>query len=358
MPIREPCSYCEMTGSHHPGCPRTRQHAQNGPVDMPTATAKESTEDVEFVDYFSEALNHMPGVVDATRARDAVKARRDAARSLLLRDAGAVRRDLLAAVVAAANDGKPFPSDLGRQAAEAGHASAHAQAELEILATALDHFDAQLNGLHRQHASRGLEHLATYLPGLLRRARVLDTELGQVHTAEQAVNATPAHVAAWQELGRLAEAYTSLRRAQRSLTLYGLHGTHVGTDHGHGLDLLRQAGEMADLFEVWPRWDEENDRFWPAQPTPWPADSDPVAQRYTRDYVRWAGTTTAHLWIPTIPELEAATERFARLTQVREAYSAAKRGATDDRRWSIPDGKTIAEMVTAYTEKEGLTHDR
>lgn len=146
-----------------------------------------------------------------------------------------------------------------------------------------------------------------------------------------------------------AAGYTAIRRAQRAIvTAVPLHSATTGQ--------LHTVGEMADLFEHWPRWTKEGKPGRPApnQSAPWTLHGSDVERcHYTADYLQWAVDNCVHLWVPTFPQLAAAVRRDHELRAAQDIHRQnVDNGALPRGRFEIPDHHSLGALLAEHDSKE------
>lgn len=173
-------------------------------------------------------------------------------------------------------------------------------------------------------------------------------------------------------------ANTALHHLNQRLAdlLAGIRGSRATDDHAHTYRQIRQAqraifdqahhsatrpqlntvGEMADLFEHWPRWtkDGKPGKASPHQPAPWTSHgSDPDSCRYTADYLQWAVDNHVRLWVPTFPQMQAAATRDNRLREEQDIHRQnVNNGALPNERFTVPERLSLDTLLAEQTSKE------
>ncbi|MGW8506313.1 hypothetical protein [Streptomyces sp. CLCI03] len=166
------------------------------------------------------------------------------------------------------------------------------------------------------------------------------------------------------------QAYTDTRAAQTNLTIQVMNPgpPQYRTNIRPTLDLLFTAGEMADQFEQWPRWTKNGKPGSPQdrETPPWPLEDragrdstfgavapDVRRRDYSPAYLKWAAGSSAHFWVPTIPQLQAAARRHQALEDARLVHAqAVKQQHLPPSRWTIPAELSLPAMLATFTEKE------
>lgn len=197
--------------------------------------------------------------------------------------------------------GEQLPDDLAEQYATLRLANEDRAALRGLLMSVVDHLDGLIADAARRRAPHQLAELDTELGELVDAARPLAARLGDVRTAEQAIDAGVADV--WKQLHDLGGKYAVLRNRQQSLTVDAMGDGHRAST------LIRRHGILANLPEVWPdvvRWDA-NER---GERAPWPHESGlPFQTPHGRDFLLWmARTPAARPWVPSVEQLHQAEQ--------------------------------------------------
>lgn len=141
-----------------------------------------------------------------------------------------------------------------------------------------------------------------------------------------------------------AATYSAIRRAQR--TIINAVPLHSATT-----SQINTVGEIADLYEHWPRWtkDGKPGRPSPHEPAPWTAHgSDIDRSEYTPTYLQWAVDTPAHLWVPTFPQLKAATHRDSELRAAQDVHRQNVEVGYEPRgRFVIPEHLSLNTLLNS-----------
>ncbi|MEV1054636.1 hypothetical protein [Streptomyces sp. NPDC049887] len=168
--------------------------------------------------------------------------------------------------------------------------------------------------------------------------RSLNQQLQQLLAAVRAGRASQQH----------ADTYSRIRQAQR----------HIFTEAHHSATrpMLNAVGEMADLYEHWPRWTKNGKPGSPEpdQPAPWTRHgSDPDSSTYTPEYLQWATDNRAHLWVPTFPQLQAAAVRDNRLREQQDIHRQnVNNGAAPRERFTTPHHLDLDAFLAEQNDKE------
>lgn len=305
--------------------------------------------------FYDSALEAVPGVVEIRARATAVRAHLatlPAAPGIPLVDPAEEQRllsiDLFRAYVATGE--LPAVEELAARIAEIrgfGRMAMHSAREiLGRLPEQLAHEEQQII---KGGVDRALRYLATQLDELLNAAREHVDVLGDVRvdnippppepgtvnmttatmhgfmpiwrrpgTRVRRSDATAAQVAAWSSLDRLAAEYRDLRAGQTKLAR-----ERLGDD---APQLLKFAGEFADIAETWPDWDIAGQRS--AEPPPW-GEELPHGTAAGPDFVAWwaADAPTGSVWLPSVGEMREAADHARQATSARARARAGTEAA-------------------------------
>ncbi|MFJ3719062.1 hypothetical protein [Streptomyces sp. NPDC090057] len=280
----------------------------------------------------TQALAAIPGYPEAAQAAATLSAHFRRLRAKRL-DAGInpvfrYRQQLTEQLQLAALDGQELPDDLTAHDWGQAWQDATRTAQEDLLFQALNEAATSAESQRR--------HLLTW--GANTALAHLDDQLQQLLATIRDSQATDQHAAA----------YTAIRQAQRQIFV---EAQHSATRHQ-----LNTYGEMADLYERWPRWSKDGKPGIPApqQKAPWVQHgSDPDACTYTAGYLQWAVRQGVHLWVPTFPQLQAAATRDTRLREQQEIHRQnVANGALPRERFTIPDELSIGAFLAEHSSKE------
>ncbi|MGW1541039.1 hypothetical protein ACWCPM_12520 [Streptomyces sp. NPDC002309] len=127
------------------------------------------------------------------------------------------RNEVIDAAVSAFHADGSWPSDLGKRAARAHTSALEWEAERLARMRAKDSTELLAYDTRQALASDALEHLGTRLDEVLSDARTAAETLGDVRSADAAIKAGGAVVAAWSTLQRLVDELSNIRAAQWEL---------------------------------------------------------------------------------------------------------------------------------------------
>lgn len=239
--------------------------------------------------------------------------------------AAQLARDL----AAAAEHGDPFP-DTAVAVAEARRAAENHTAALQTVISAEQMLTQREEATIKAGANDALHTLAGTLADVLAGIRDIAPALGAVRTAEQAMDAGPVARDAYPVARGLLGEYVAIRAAQRTLTRAGWP-----SDATNVLGVLKVAGEISNLDEIWPCWPRATTSNGYLDKTtntltlpPWPEDADPFEGRYSLAYLLWAANsdTDAHVWMPTTIELREAYDHMHAEVNKRERIAEQNAG--------------------------------
>ncbi|WP_319054097.1 hypothetical protein [Streptomyces europaeiscabiei] len=279
------------------------------------------------------AYETIPGYTEAARAAATLGARYKEMRhqratagiNPILRN----RQDITEQLTDLARNGEELPDDLtAHNWGDSWQAGLHrTQEDLVFQALTEASAKAQSHLMHviTQGANTALGSLHSQL----------QTLLGQIRTSR----ADDQHTAT----------YTAIRRAQRAIvTAVPLHSATTGQ--------INTVGEMADLYEHWPRWtkDGKPGRPSPHQPAPWTRHGSDVDRgEYTAAYLQWAVDNRVHLWVPTFPQLQAAVRRDHELRAAQDIHRQSVEAGYEPRgRFDIPDHHSLDALLAEHDSKE------
>lgn len=245
-----------------------------------------------------------------------------------------VGRDVVEDTLAALMTGKGLPVDLGEQARAVQAEVEIKQARAATLQKVAERLRQERRDLQVDGADAGLAVLAAALEKILTGARKVFTDLGPVGSAQDAINADV--VPAWQLTGPLVARYGELRHVQTMFVAAVMFATaerlrfdFVTPEATRLVDTFGTVRNYAEMppGQAWsgsgqitaPVVQIRNDaaveyRASPTRTPPWLTD-DPIAN------LRWLVSPAAQPWVPTIGELQAASEAAAR--QVEEQLDEA-----------------------------------
>lgn len=156
------------------------------------------------------------------------------------RDTGrAARDDLVARVAADLAAGRDVPAGLGADAYTAVHASALAQAAVEVLTQVEESLAADRDDATRGAVDGVLRHLNGRLQATVTAARALPLRGAQTADAAIAAGVT----GAWTQLGQLRGTYVQVRAAQHRVMAALADAEHVAT-----------FGFVANYAQLFPGW--------------------------------------------------------------------------------------------------------
>lgn len=248
----------------------------------------------------------IPGYNDAQRALAALSAHRKAAGAAQTAPVPDLRAEVIGALLA----GDPVPADLGARAYETQLSAASDRAAADVLYGVESTLKNRAAAAVRSGADDGLRALKPLLASVVERARALAPRVARAPSAEAAVVADPATLAAYQQFGGCLSEYQAIRAAQRAVT--GRSDECIGvTPIG---ELLRVSGEISNLDQVHPDWRPDTNSQRLTEP-PWPdyTPSDLLRVQHTRAYLLWlVSHPVAEPWVPTRSELAANFEEQGR----------------------------------------------
>lgn len=219
------------------------------------------------------------------------------------------------AVVEGLLAGEPVPKDLPERIREAMAAESAYQRETALLLNVARAVESSEDRMRARAAHAGLGRLHDRVVEIVDGAREAASVLGEVGSAEAALEAGEEATEAWRSLVRLASQYRQVRDAQRTLvTATGKSGLQGGL-----LETLSTVGEFRDYDGLWPRHQRKDPTggmfsarrdapSWVAAP-PWPHEADGSATRGP-EFLLWAAAQDDNpLWVPSAEELLEARER-------------------------------------------------
>lgn len=294
-------------------------------------------------DEYEDACQTIPGYTEAARAVGHINDRLKQLRQSLLTidpsrmSLGQARKQITDQLIELAAQ-QPLPDDLAGHNWGPAWRDSMQIAENENLRTVLTEAAGKAEDRRRMHVERNsapaLAYLNKRLVKILVKAR--NTSLLDEATAE----------------------YAAIRQAQKTITITVTNPGPPALCHGNisgTLADLAVAGEMADQFEQWPRWTRNGKPGSPQydERPPWPTSLDMNRIEYTPEYVQWAARTSAHLWVPTIPQMRAAITRFNRLNEARTQHAQdVRNGYVPRERWTIPDELSLDTLLDQLNAKE------
>jgi len=284
-----------------------------------------------------EILDAVPGYRDATAALALVQSRRA---ELHIPNRAETLRALVDDLADAARAGHlPDTDELLRRAHDAEHGGSAAAVALRVLDQAAAALRSDIDRRLRAGAAHGFAILDRRVAHILDRVRDIAPALGNVRTADQAVNATPAVRDAYAELVHLVDAYTDTRRAHHWLLRLSWPSNGPQWD---GASTLRYFAEVANVDELWPSWpngyqpgNTSPGPFLDLQtatltPPPWPTTGDPATATYDTEYLLWAATTQdARVWVPTAQQVRDAYKQAIDAVHKREREAERRAGRND-----------------------------
>jgi hypothetical protein len=239
------------------------------------------------------------------------------------------RQQITEQLLTLARNGEPLGDDLTQLDWGQGWQDSIRRTQEEVLFQALAEAKAKADG-HLQHViTQGANTALGNLDGQLQ--NLLDDVRGGRADEEHAAT------------------YAAIRRAQRAIvTAVPLHSATTGQ--------INTVGEMADLFEHWPRWAKEGKPGMPApnQPAPWARHGSDVDRgEYTPAYLQWAVDNRVHLWVPTFPQLAAAVRRDHELRAAQDIHRQnVDNGALPRGRFEIPEHHSLGALLAEHDSKE------
>lgn len=250
------------------------------------------------------------------------------------------------AVVEALLAGEPVPKDLPERIRAAIEAEEIYQRETAVLLNVVRSVEHSEDRVRARAAHAGLGRLHDRVVEIVEGAAATAGVLGDVASADAALEAGAEATEAWRELTQLAGQYRQVRDAQRVL----VNATGSLRIHGSAVNLLAVGGEFREYARLWPYWNPmrrtgvpgdhwSSPRFVP----PWPHREGGAP---TRDavFLLWAARQdTNPLWVPSV---EAMTEAWRAASQgsvesLEDPEKAAKREAWEERM------DTVSEAVGA-----------
>ncbi|WP_436788227.1 hypothetical protein [Yinghuangia sp. YIM S10712] len=220
------------------------------------------------------------------------------------RDKEPIKRDGVDRIVNAVLNGQPIPDDYIEQEDEAERRTVRGKRIVHTVNSAISRLQHKEKTFLADNADPVLEHLAGRLADTLDQARHVDEQLGDIRTMQQAMASNnDDHTRAYRELCRLTDVYGLIRDAQYQTIAEVVRDQPVGARHYF-------EGAVAEIANPWDIETITFDLYGTMRLAyPWPDDGDPRKRLYGADYLRWAATTTtARIWLPTMPELQEARE--------------------------------------------------
>jgi hypothetical protein len=200
--------------------------------------------------------------------------------------------------------GEPVPADLGEQLYAADHAVEWWTARKVVVKNIADSLKDEREYFEKTHGDELIEVLKPELVRILDEAAEIIPRLQGATTADAVIDSGGDAVAAWSDLGVVANDYADLRRAHweilrtcwtdsRIVLMTYEHGVHSAILHAE---------------ELW----TEGTPPWPIEDTLRPT-SRPTTNRA---FLLWANGNREHVWLPTVSEVRAERDRYREATQV------------------------------------------
>lgn len=187
--------------------------------------------------------------------------------------------------------GQDVPSDLGRQLWDDVRAVEQAGLARECLWQASEALKGQLAEAKREHADDALAVLHDELARVITEVRQLDPVLGNVTSAEAAIDAGKAQE--WARLTACAKRHGEVRLRQHDVVV------GAGVDRPNASALIEKAGRFANAADL----DPLRTRIATGKEVPDPA---PRYGGSSIEYVRWLANPNVEPWVPSVKALQAA----------------------------------------------------
>lgn len=231
------------------------------------------------------------------------------------------RDALVADARAAIMAGEPVPADLGEQLYAADHAVEWWTARKAVVKNIADSLKNEREYYEQTHGDELIEVLKPELVRILDEASEMIPRLGGAKTAEAAIDSGGDAVAAWSDLGVVANDYADLRRTHWEILRNGWTDNRIvlmTSEHG-----VHSAIHRAE-------------ELWTGGTPPWPVEDvlRPASRpTTTRAFLLWANANREHVWLPTVSEVQAERDRYREATKVEpEKVDPAKVRRDESRR--------------------------
>lgn len=206
--------------------------------------------------------------------------------------AGAYKTDRAASDLAGTlAAGADVPADLGRQLWDDVRAVEQAGLARECLWQASEALKGQLAEAKREHADGALKVLHDELARVITEVRQLEPALGNVRSAEAAIDAGKAQE--WARLTACAKRHGEVRLRQHDVVV------GAGVDRAVAGPLIERAGRVKNMLDL----DPLATRIATGKEVPDPA---PRYGGSSIEYLRWLANPNVEPWVPSVKALQAA----------------------------------------------------
>lgn len=224
-------------------------------------------------------------------------------------DTGVTDRNTLTnQAYAAVMAGEPVPADLGERLHAADRAVEWWTARKAVILNIANNLKSEREVYEQTNGDMLIEVLQPELARILDEAEAVIPRLRGATSADAAIQAGGDAVAAWMELGSIAEDYASLRSTHWRIMRTGWErheGQMVFKTSEYGIFTALRGAE-----ELWPDT-AGNVPPWPIESTLRPTDP-PTA---TREFLLWANKNREHVWLPTISQVLEEHRRYREATK-------------------------------------------